>query len=332
MLSLTSMRHKTQSLGRPIGTAYSCAVLDPRLLRVLHEVAQTGSFSAAGRVLGCSQPAVTQQIRALEKAVGAPVAVRIGRSMRLTDVGQLLARHSDDLVRSLRTAEEEARAFVDHRAGTVRLAGFPSACAALIPRAMGVLAERTPLLHVQLTTAEPPASITALRAGERHVAVCYDYAAQPGDDSGLQRHPLLSDRLLLLVPAEHHAGRSSPAQLAEFATDNWIAGSPQAADRLTLWTQRAGYEPRLSIFVDDYVAVQALVAAGRGVGVVPGLALQAHRHPAVRVLRLEELPLRRVYALCFPQMRAIPSVSATLEALGHEAGRLAAESDFIDIA
>ena len=303
-------------------------MLDARLLRVLHEVARTGSFSAAGRALGCSQPAVTQQIRQLEKAVGAQLAVRVGRSMQLTDVGRLLARHTGELMRGLRAAEEDVRGFIDRRAGTVRVTGFASACAALIPLAMELLAESDPFLHVQLVTAEPTPSTAALRSGERDVAGCYDYTAEPGDDEGLQRESLLSDHLLMLVPGRHPARLS--ARLADFAEQNWIAGSPQVAARLTGWTRPAGYEPRLSLFVDDYVAMQALVASGRGVGVVPGLAWEAHRHPGVRALEVDELPARRVYAVCWPQMRAVPAVAATLGALREAAARLAASSAVID--
>lgn len=315
----------------PISCAYSVRVLDPRLLRVLHEVARTGSYSAAGRALGCSQPAVTQQIRALEKAVGAPVAVRIGRGMRLTDVGQLLARHTAELMRGLHAAEEEVRGFVGRRAGTVRVAAFASACAGLLPQAMDSLGDSHPFLQVQLVTAEPAESLAVLRAGECDVAVCYDFADSANDDGGLLHQPLLTDRLLLLVARAHPAARRRTATLADFAEARWVAGSPRTAARLTEWTASAGYLPQVSLFVDDYVAMQALVAAGRGVGVVPGLALEAHRHPGVQALELAELPTRRVYATCWPQMRAVPAVAATLAALRHASAALAASSRLIDL-
>jgi DNA-binding transcriptional LysR family regulator len=305
-------------------------MLDPRLLRVLHEVARTGSFSAAGRALGCSQPAVTQQMSVLERAVGAPVAVRVGRSMRLTDVGQVLARHTDEFMRTLHAAEEEVRGFLDRQAGTVRVAAFASACATLLPRAMGRLAGSHPFLQVRLLAAEPAVSLAGLRAGECDVAVCYGYTDYR-DDEGLLRQPLLCDQLLLVVAQQHPATRRRKVRLADFADDNWIAGSPRAAARLKEWTTSSGYEPQVTLFVDDYVALQALVASGRGVGVVPGLALEAHRHPGVRALHIEQFPHRRVYAHCWPQMRAVPAVASALDALRAEAARLASSSAMIDV-
>ncbi|WP_159063118.1 LysR family transcriptional regulator, partial [Streptomyces scabiei] len=69
-------------------------MIEARHLRVLRAVAATGSFSAAGRALGCTQPAVSQQMKALESSVGTPLLVRTGRETRLTQAGEALVRHA----------------------------------------------------------------------------------------------------------------------------------------------------------------------------------------------------------------------------------------------
>ena len=81
-------------------------VIEARHLRVLRTVAATGSFSAAGRELGCTQPAVSQQMKALESSVGTPLLIRSGREMRLTQAGEALVRHAAGILAGLTAAEE----------------------------------------------------------------------------------------------------------------------------------------------------------------------------------------------------------------------------------
>lgn len=301
-------------------------MIDPRLLQVLDAVARTGSYSAAGRDLGCSQPAVTQQMQLLERAIGSPVAVKVGRSMRLTEVGTILARHAGAAFRGIHAAEEEARDFIDRHAGRVRVAGFSSACSTLLPTALVHLAASRPNVQTELFVAEPEVSLPSLRHGECEIAVYYDFVGAEEEVGELVRRPLLTDQALLAVPAGHSAASGDRARLADFADETWIAGSPRARSRLMMLTHSSGFEPRLSMFVDDNVAMQALVAAGSGVGVIPGLGWQAHRNPGVKVLRIQEYPQRRVYAACWPQMTTVPAVAAMLEVMQGTAGILAASS------
>src|SRR6185312_9333091 len=100
-------------------------MLDPRQLVLLQEVARSGSYSAAGRALGFTQPAITYQMRCLEREVGAPLTVRSGRTMQLTDTGRALLVHAERILATLRAAEDDLRARRDNGAGRIRLAAFP---------------------------------------------------------------------------------------------------------------------------------------------------------------------------------------------------------------
>ena len=73
-------------------------MIEARHLRVLRAVATTGSFSAAARELGCTQPAVSQQMKALESSAGTPLLIRTGREMRLTEAGEALVRHANEYI------------------------------------------------------------------------------------------------------------------------------------------------------------------------------------------------------------------------------------------
>src|ERR687883_538520 len=111
-------------------------MLDVRRLRVLREVAQRGSFSAAAEALSFTQSAVSQQIAALEREAGTTLVERSARGVRLTEAGEILVRHTDVILARLDDAEAELAALSGLRAGRLRLAAFPSAASSIAPEAI----------------------------------------------------------------------------------------------------------------------------------------------------------------------------------------------------
>src|SRR5215210_7133003 len=99
-------------------------MLDVKRLQVLREVAAQGSFSAAAESLGYSQPAISQQITALERETGTTLVARNARGVRLTDAGRALVEHSGAILARVAAAEQELEAIAGLR---VRLASFPTA-------------------------------------------------------------------------------------------------------------------------------------------------------------------------------------------------------------
>ena len=89
-------------------------------MRVLREVAQHGSFSAAADALSFTQSAVSQQIAALEREAGTTLVERSVRGIRLTDAGRALVRHTDAILGSLAEAEAELEAIAGLRGGRLR--------------------------------------------------------------------------------------------------------------------------------------------------------------------------------------------------------------------
>src|SRR4051795_11210234 len=121
-------------------------MLDVRRLRVLKEVAEQGSFSAAAESLAYTQSAVSQQIAALEREAGTTLVDRGPRGIRLTDAGRALVTHADDILARLGAAEAELEAIAGLRGGRVRLAAFPTAGGTIAPLgAKGVLPPRPPV-------------------------------------------------------------------------------------------------------------------------------------------------------------------------------------------
>ncbi|MFH8623829.1 LysR family transcriptional regulator [Streptomyces vietnamensis] len=296
-------------------------MIEARHLRVLRAVAATGSFSAAARELGCTQPAVSQQMKALEASAGTPLLIRTGREMRLTQAGEVLVRHASGILAGLTAAEEEVAAIAGLRAGRVRLVSFPSGSSTLVPTALAALRAAHPGTRVSLVEAEPPRSIEMLREGDCDIALAFRYGAGQAEWDDLVVRPLLADRLVGLVPEGHRLAGAGSVGIAELADESWIAGCPRCRRQLVDVCEDAGFTPRIDFATDDYPAVVGLVGAGLGVAVLPELAIESVRPKGARTVAVEPAVEREIVALTLPDLAQVPAVAATLDELIRAAAR-----------
>ncbi|WP_405806681.1 LysR family transcriptional regulator [Streptomyces sp. NBC_00210] len=296
-------------------------MIEARHLRVLRAVAATGSFSAAARSLGCTQPAVSQQMKALEASAGTPLLIRTGREMRLTQAGEALVRHAAGILAGLTAAEEEIAAIAGLRAGRVRLVSFPSGSSTLVPTALAALRAAHPGTRVSLVEAEPPRSVEMLREGDCDVALAFRYGKTAAEWDDLIVRPLLTDRLVGLVPDGHRLAGSQAVAIGDLADESWIAGCPRCRRHLVEVCEEAGFTPRIDFATDDYPAVIGLVGAGLGVAVLPELAMESVRLGGARTVTVEPSVEREIVALTLPDLAQVPAVAAMLHQLSLAAPR-----------
>ncbi len=294
---------------------------DPRQLQVLAEVARTGTFTAAAEALGYTQPAVSYQMRTLERAVGAPLTTRSGRGVHLTPVGQALARHAETILAVLRTAQDELTSLVAAGGGQVRLSAFQSGCVGLVPSALVALRRTYPELEVVLTQTECATSNRLVLDGEVDLAVKCDLDdAENPPDPRLRHVPLLSDRRCVLLPADHPVANAPAVSLADLAGERWILETVRT--RFLAACREAGFTPRIAATSDDQLTIHSLVANHIGVAIMNELGIGARTHPHVVARPLRGWPTRNIYALLWPdRMRSAP-VAALLTALGAAAETL----------
>ncbi|WP_327115590.1 LysR family transcriptional regulator [Streptomyces sp. NBC_01341] len=296
-------------------------MIEARHLRVLRAVATSGSFSAAARDLGCTQPAVSQQMKALENSAGTPLLIRTGREMRLTQAGEALVRHASGILAGLTAAEEEVAAIAGLRAGRVRLVSFPSGSSTLVPGALAALRAAHPGTQVSLVEAEPPRSVEMLRDGDVDIALAFRYGTTGGEWDDLVVRPLLTDRLIGLVPEGHRLAGARAVDIGELTEEPWIAGCPRCRRQLVEVCEEAGFTPRIDFATDDYPAVVGLVGAGLGIAVLPELALESVRIKGARTVTVEPAVEREIVALTLPDLARVPAVAATLDQLSAAAAR-----------
>ncbi|HYF72388.1 MAG TPA: LysR family transcriptional regulator [Nocardioides sp.] len=283
-------------------------------LRVLDAIARCGSVTAAAKELHFSQPSLSHHMARLEKETGARLLQRAGRGIRLTPAGHALAVRAGEILGRVHAAQAEVTSIVELTAGTVRVAGFASAMSTLMPRAGRELAGHHPGLRLSLLDAHPDEALQHLRTGEVDVAIIFRYDDSRPEDDAVRLVHLLDDPLYLL-------SLEPGTTVADHRESAWIAGCPRCRTHLLDLCARAGYAPRLTSFTDDNVLMQSMVAAGVGVTTIPGLALQAHHHPAVHATVLPTDP-RRIYAATYGGPPDPPAVQAVLAALHRTAAHV----------
>jgi DNA-binding transcriptional LysR family regulator len=312
-------------------------MLDVRRLRVLHAVSAYGSVTAAAAALGYSAPAVSQQLAALEREVGMRLTERAGRGLELTAAALILVGHTDALLARLETAESDLAALRDQVAGRVSLTAFPSAAASFVCAAWAALAGSAPQVRLDLTEMEPEESLPAVLRGEADVAVAHEYDLLPRPlDPLFERRELLSDPVLVAVPADHPlvAGAAVPLSAGGAAVPlSALAGLPFLAPRDTTSCAemiqracaRAGFVPRVVARATDFGVLLSLVAAGAGVTLVPELAA-SRLPPQVRLLRPAEPVTRQIFTVSRRSGDRKPAVRVVLDALAAEAARPPADA------
>lgn len=295
-------------------------MFDAAGLRVMRAIADEGSFTAAAHSLGYTQPAISQMVRRLEQRSGTILVERNGRSVRLTEAGEVLARHAVHVLAALDNAEAEVAAIAGLQAGRVRLMAFPSSSATLVPKALAKVKADYPGITVQFSEAEPPESLAALREGTCDLAVAFTYdgtdAGRGEDDlQGLVVLDVLTDPVMVALPADHRLAGAGVVELDDLADEPWIAGCPRCRGHLLSLAGSAGFRPDVAFETEDYVAVLGLVAAGLGVALVPRLILHSVTHPDVVTRPVHPASRRAVQVVTTPDLQRVPAVKATLDAL-----------------
>jgi DNA-binding transcriptional LysR family regulator len=283
-------------------------MLDPRRLLTFRAVARARSFSAAARELSLTQPAVSQQIAALERELGARLLHRGPSGPTLTAAGELAIEHAEALADRLALADSQLAELADEGAA-VRVGGFPSALATLVPAAIERLVPRR-VEAAEGTTEELAAAVSD---GSLHAAVVFQDAAAPRrEHPGLRRHDLLDEPFVAIVGPGHRLARRRTIRLDELAGDPWTM--PSGTGVLHNACAAAGFEPDVHFITRDVLAIRALVAADLAVTLAPRLLAGGHL-PGVCVLSLrDDGPRRAVYALT-PRTGTSAAARAFLDAV-----------------
>ncbi|MHB1171853.1 MAG: LysR family transcriptional regulator, partial [Lacisediminihabitans sp.] len=264
--------------------------LDLQSVRIVRAIAETGTITGAARALGYSQPAISQHLQRAETRLSLPLVTRVGRSIRLTEAGQVLARHALAITSALDAASGDLADLAGLRTGTVRLAAFPTASSTIIPRLLASMADTHPGIQISYIEAQPPEAVALLREGSIDLAVTFSYLGDRADPhresaNGLSLETLFDEEMVVVVPASHSLAGDDVIDVATLAGDRWIAGCPRCRGHLLAVCEVAGFDPLITFETDNASAVLNMVASGLGVAMLPRLALATATLPAGAVIR-----------------------------------------------
>ncbi|MEJ7786129.1 MAG: LysR family transcriptional regulator [Solirubrobacteraceae bacterium] len=306
------------------------AMLDLKRLAVLREVGARGSLAAAAKALSYTPSAVSQQMTALSRDIGVALFERTPRGMRLTDSAHALIAHCETVFDRLAQAQAELEAIAGGVGGRLRLGSFPTATVAFTAAAIGRFRRLHPGVDLRFADGEPYESVVRLTERELDIAVIFEFdhwtAATDYDgasvcaDRDIECVELFDDPFHVVMPSDHLLAGRKQVELRDLC-DERVIGAPSACSPWGADFQRlcnaAGFQPAFESCyrTADFAALQAIVATGRGITLVPALALSAaHPGTVVRPLRGGGL-VRHVRLATLAGVAHSPVIRAMVEVL-----------------
>lgn len=274
-----------------------------RHLAALEAVAREKSFSAAADALGYTQSAISSQVTALERIVGARLFARIrgSRAVELTDEGRLLLDHATAITARIHAARADLHASRNGRRAVIRVGTFQTISQSLLPEILRQLVYGPEPIRARLyEDAAIEKLVQMLEQGELDVS----FVLMPLPAAELETVQILDDPWYLLVRSDHPLARRSliPVQalkgvplisLERLALGNGDSFAPRSTRLVEEAILAAGVMPEIVLRLNDYRSISVMVEAGMGCGLVPSLALSS-QNGSLAAIPIDRLPARIV--------------------------------------
>jgi DNA-binding transcriptional LysR family regulator len=236
-------------------------------------VAEERHFRRAAERLRVAQPALSVQIAKLERELGTALLARNRRGVELTDAGRALQARARELVPSLHDAFAEASAIGQGRAGRVTVGFVGSSAYELLPRVLRQAERVLPTVQIALREMASAQQFEGLAAGRLDLGV----ARLPAASRALAATRIVAEPFVVALPAGHALARADAIAARQLDGLPLVTFPPVAAvlrDAVLAELALAGAGPRIVDEVSDMTTILGLVAAGRGVALVPASVLK----------------------------------------------------------
>src|SRR4051812_19933337 len=290
--------------------------IDPARLRLLVEVGRQGSISAAADACRMGQPSATKHLKTLEAAVGAKLIERNGRSSRLTEAGEGVARHGGGVLATIRARREGLRAVDSAASGTLTLGASTTPGSCVLPSLLQCFADRHPRVDVDVVIGS--SAWVADRVARREVSL--GLAGEVDLPEGVFAEPFLDDEVVGIAAPGQLELRRGRVSMGDLTPQTLLVREHGSSTRAVAerYLARAGYHPAKRWELDSNEAIKRSVRAGLGIGFVSKLVVEEELDRGDLVsFRLEDAePMRRSIYLLRPDGRdPTPSERAFIETL-----------------
>jgi len=299
--------------------------MDARLLATLRTVHERGGVTAAATVLHVTPSAVSQQLRVLQRETGVTLVERDGRGVRLTAAGCALADAALGVAIALERAQAACDTFLARPEGVVRLSAFQSAAQMLLPGLLTRVGRHEGIELICSDEDVAQADFVGLTA-DHDIVVAHRPDRSHDWGPGVQVVPLVREPLDVAVPVGHRLADRASVRPEDLVGERWIAvreGFP-VATVLAAVAARAGAAPHVVQRINDFHVVEALVAAGHGISLLPRYTAGDVHGTRFRLVPLDGVRAgRRIDALLRPdraERRVVRQVVAELQVQAREFG------------
>ena len=241
-------------------------------LRYFCAVAETGSFSRAAEQSHVSQPSLSQQIIKLEEELGARLFDRLGRSVRLTELGKIFLPRARAVLRELEAAKGDVVERKDFVGGPVTVGVIPTVGPYFLPRVLTSFSRKFPQVRFTVVEEITPVLLDRLRAGAIDVAIL----ALPIRGHEFETKPLLTERLFAALPKNHRLAKRTALSLRDLRSEPFLLlrDGHCFRDTAVAACDRARLHPQVIFESGQFSSLLSMVGAGMGVSIVPEMAVE----------------------------------------------------------
>ena len=241
-------------------------------LRYFCAVAETGNFTRAAEREQVAQPSLSQQIMKLEEELGVRLFDRLGRAVRLTDVGRVFLKRARTVLGELRAAKEEVAERQSTISGPISVGVIPTIAPYFLPARLATFSRNYPDVSVSVVEDVTARLMDRLRAGLIDIAVI----ALPIRGHDVETSPLRTERLYAILPKHHHLAKRRTLHLKELREEPFLLLRDDHCFRETAIEicKRARILPQVVFESGQFSSIVGMVGAGLGISIVPEMALE----------------------------------------------------------
>ena len=241
-------------------------------LRYFCAVAETGSFSRAAEQSHVAQPSLSQQILKLEDELGARLFDRLGRTVRLTDLGKTFLPRARAVLRELEAAKGDVRERKDSISGPLCIGVIPTVAPYFLPPHLTLFTRQFPQVQVTVVEEITPVLLERLRASSVDVAVL----ALPIRGHEFDSFPLLTERLFAALPHKHPLANRRSISLKDLRKEPFLLlrDGHCFRDNAIAACDRARVNPQVIFESGQFSSILGMVSVGLGVSIVPAMAVE----------------------------------------------------------
>ena len=279
-----------------------------RQLRLVLALSETGSVSAAARVMHVTQPTASMQLKEISETVGLPLYEIVARKVYMTEVGLELARTARAIANEWEGFEQRVDSRKGYMRGTLRVA-VVSTAKYFVPRLLGTFCKRYPDIDVSFEVLNRDGVVSRLRNNLDDIYVM----STPPVDIDLVDDIFMANPLVVIAATRNPLAKRKQLVLPELADERFILREKGSGTRMAIdhYFKAARFRPNLRLELGSNEAIKESVAGGLGISVLSSHALHGHaREHGVCVLNVQGFPIESNWHVVHPKGKKLSPIAS----------------------